>query len=100
MANKVTPIDVWRKQTSRGPIDGGGNPPYDGDMELRVKALESTVSDIRERLAKIDARLDSVATSTDLHKEIGAQTWKLVTFVTGFGSILCAAVYFIATHVK
>ena len=56
------------------------------------------------RLSKIEARLDALiptlATKEDLHREINAQTWRLVTFVTIVGSGLAAAVYFIATHTR
>jgi hypothetical protein len=39
------------------------------------------------------------ATKEDLHKEINAQTWKLVTFVCGFGTALVGATYFIVKHI-
>jgi len=71
---------------------GSGNntsnqPPGPTDMELA------------ERVARIETRLESFATKEDLHRELNSQTWKLVTFVTGFGTILTAAVYFIAKHI-
>ena len=52
------------------------------------------------RLAKIEALLPTLATKEDLHREINAQTWRLVTFVTLVGGGLTAAVYFVATHVR
>ncbi|MCM2546211.1 hypothetical protein ACVCII_03950 [Burkholderia glumae] len=69
-------------------------------METRVSALEAANLDTRDRLARIETRLDFVATKDDLHREISAQTWKLVTFVCGFGTALVAATYFLATHAK
>lgn len=36
----------------------------------------------------------------DLHREINAQTWRLVTFVCSFGTALVAGTYFIATHFR
>ena len=82
-------------------------------MESRVKKLEALAEDSRDRLTSIEARMDLFATKSDIgnlksdignlaatmHKEINAQTWKLVTFVCGFGGLLTAAVYFIAKHV-
>ncbi|PRH37743.1 hypothetical protein C6V07_01520 [Burkholderia gladioli] len=81
-------------------FDGGGGSGDDGSMEARIAALEAANVDTRERLARIETRLDFVATKDDLHREISAQTWKLVTFVCGFGTALVAATYFLATHAK
>ncbi len=74
-------------------------------MDERVKKLEEFAAEARTelraidtRLTKIEAKLDNFATTADLHKEINAQTWKLVTFVCGFGTALVAATYFIAKH--
>ncbi|MBR7961213.1 hypothetical protein KDW41_12235 [Burkholderia vietnamiensis] len=85
--DRVTPVDIG---------GGGGN---DGGMEARISALEAASSETRERLARIETRLESVATKEDLHREINAQTWKLVTFVCSFGTALVAATYFLATHI-
>lgn len=75
----------------------GGGPPYDAAMEARVSALEAAIKHLatKEDLVRVEGVL-----RTELHKEIGAQTWKLVTFVCGFGTALVAATYFIAklTH--
>ncbi|KVE33734.1 hypothetical protein WS68_11205 [Burkholderia sp. TSV86] len=75
-------------------------------METRISALEAANLETRDRLARIETRLDSVATKADLldvkatlHQEINAQTWKLVTFVCSFGTALVAATYFLAKHV-
>jgi hypothetical protein len=78
---------------------GRGGPPYNGDMEARVEKLEAAIPDIRDRLIKIEARLDMTATREDLHREMTAQTWRLVTFVTSIGAALVAATYFIARTV-
>lgn len=45
---------------------GGGDGPSDGDMEARVRELEKTMTDVRERLAKIDGRLEHTATKNDV----------------------------------
>lgn len=92
---------------ARPPFDncsGGGD---DGGMEARISALEAANNDTRDRLARIETRLDTVATRADLldmkaalHLEINAQTWKLVTSVCSFGMALVAATYFMAKHVS
>ena len=67
------------------------------DMEARVPALEEAITAIKLDLAVLKA---TVATKEDLHKEMNAQTWRLVTFVCGFGTALVGATYFLATHIK
>ncbi|MBM2884067.1 hypothetical protein JFK97_06655 [Chromobacterium phragmitis] len=90
-------------------VEHAGGPPHNGDMEARISKLEAIAETTRDRLAGVETRLtvieQAMATKedlhllrADLHKEINAQTWKLVTFVCGFGSALVAAVYFIAKH--
>ncbi|WP_146131893.1 hypothetical protein [Chromobacterium amazonense] len=83
-------------------VEHAGGPPHNGDMEARVSKLEAIAEATRDRLTGVETRLSiierTMATKEDLHKEINAQTWKLVTFVCGFGSALVAAVYFIAKH--
>jgi hypothetical protein len=87
-------------------IDNGGGGDDHGGMEARLAALEAANLETRDRLARIETRLDDVATKADLsdlridfHKEINAQTWKLVTFVCGFGTTLVGATYFVAKYV-
>jgi hypothetical protein len=69
-------------------------------MEARISALEAANLETRDRLIKIETRMDSLASKEDLHKELSAQTWRLVTFVCSFGTALVAATYFIAKHVS
>lgn len=54
-------------------MSGGGNTGGDGggsDLESRVGALEKAIPDIRERLVRVEMRLDSIestmATKTDI----------------------------------
>jgi hypothetical protein len=109
MTNNVISPDAWKKQV--GLVEGGGEPPYDGGMEARITTLEQANLETRDRLARIETRLESVATKADLaelrgemgsalHREINAQTWKLVTFVCSFGTALVAATYFFAKHIS
>lgn len=89
----------------------GGEPPYDGGMEARLKVLEEFAQVTRDRLTRIETKLDQFATKADiastegnlkadLHKAIGEQTWKLITWMTGISTALIAATYFIARNVK
>jgi hypothetical protein len=90
----------------RPPFDNCRGDGDDRSMEARISALEAANNDTRDRLARIETRLDTVATRADLldmkaalHLEINAQTWKLVTSVCSFGTALVAATYFMAKHV-
>ena len=87
-------------------IDNGGGGGEDGGMEARLAALEATSLETRDRLARIETRLDDVATKKDLsdiqvdiRREINAQTWRLVTYVCSFGTALVGATYFVAKYV-
>lgn len=83
----------------QGPsVDGNAGSGDDGGMEARISALEAANLETRDRLIKIETRMDSLASKEDLHKELSAQTWRLVTFVCSFGTALVAATYFIAKH--
>lgn len=77
-------------------LNSGGEPPDNRDMEARVAALEAAIKHLadKEDLMRAEGSLRS-----ELHKEINAQTWKLVTFVCSFGTALVAATYFIARNV-
>ena len=68
-------------------------------METRIAKLEDFAADTRERLARIEVRLEQTATSDEIHKEISSLTWRLMTFICTFGTALVAATYFLAKHV-
>lgn len=82
-------------------VDGGGGNGNDGGMEARISALESANLETRDRLARIETRLDSVTTKADLHeavsnieKSLHALTWRII----GSCALLVGAAYFIAKH--
>jgi hypothetical protein len=85
-------------------LDGGRDQPDDEGMdqwqesvEARLAALERDVAIIRSNYA---TKEDLHREMEGLHKEINTQTWRLVTFVCGFGTALVAATYFIVTHAR
>lgn len=69
-------------------------------MDARVAKLEEFAVETRERMARMETRLEQTVTSAELHKEMNAQTWRLITFVCSFGAALVGITYFLATHVK
>ncbi len=78
---------------------GGGSPPIappgasgDNDgMQERIKALESFAQEARERLARIETKLDAKAEKSDLLKTevrlilLGAGAWTSLLFVLAKG---------------
>lgn len=48
------------------PLHGGGEPPDNGPMDARVAELEDFALDTRERLARIETKLDTFASKSDL----------------------------------
>jgi hypothetical protein len=64
-------------------------------MEARVVALEEFAIDARDRLARIETRLDTFATKADLHRELHGMTWRLF----GGASALVGIVYWIARNI-
>lgn len=72
-------------------------------MQERLARFEKFEIDTRDRLARIETRLDMFATKSDLtalkadlYKELHGMTWKLL----GGASALVTAVYFIAKNVS
>lgn len=72
-------------------------------MESRAAKIENDIVEMKGDIAamKVDIAIiqATFASKDDMHREISALTWRLVTFVCGFGTALVAATYFIATNV-
>jgi hypothetical protein len=78
-------------------LDGGRDQPDDEGMDQWQESVEARLAALERDVAIIRS---NYATKEDLHKEINTQTWRLVTFVCGFGTALVAATYFIVTHAR
>ena len=68
-------------------------------MQARLEKLETFAEETRDRLARIESKLDDMprvfASKADLHEALHSLTWKLI----GVSGALVAAVYFIARNV-
>ena len=53
-------------------VEVGGGPPYDGDMNARIEKLEVFADETRERLARVEVKLDHI------EKEVGQVKWWIV----------------------
>jgi hypothetical protein len=69
-----------------------------GNMENRVTELEVWMLGVRDRLTRIETRLDYL--EEKIHKDMKSLIWRLVTFVCGFGTTLVLATYFVVLHTK
>lgn len=49
------PIEIWK-----GRVEGGDEPPHNGDMEARVVKLEALAEKTGERLNAVDLRLSKI----------------------------------------
>ena len=98
MAERIVHFPSNRARTTdkAGPIDTGGGGGNDGGMDARLAKLEAVVPTLA---TKEDLVREIGSVRAEIHKEINAQTWRLVTFVTGFGTALVAATYFVAKYV-
>lgn len=79
--------------TPIGRIDSGGGPPEDGKMEARVSALEQTMAEVRERLARIEATMATKDDVTALIKwmvglaiGISVAAITIITFVLNYAA--------------
>jgi hypothetical protein len=78
----------------------GGEPPYDGGMEARVSKLEEFAVEVRDRLARIETRMDSFVTKADLHQELHSMTWRIIGSTIGLGIALIGAMAWIVKNVS
>jgi len=64
-------------------------------MEARIIDLEAFAVDARDRLARIETRMDTFATKVDLHRELHVMTWRLF----GGARTLVGIVYWTAINI-
>ncbi|NWA25484.1 hypothetical protein HX866_11310 [Pseudomonas gingeri] len=99
--------DLDRERERNG---GPNEPPGGGEMDARVAALEKAIPDIRERLARVETKLDNVektmatksdlealqgTISADLHKVIGDSTWRFVQVAVVLAGLAFTAAKFV-----
>lgn len=71
-----------------------------GNLEKDVAQVKTDVAVIRSNyVTKEDLHREIGLLHKEFHKEIGSQTWRFVTFVTGAFGAIVTVTYFIAKHV-
>lgn len=78
--------------------DGDGHGPYDGGMEQRVAALEGFASDAKERLTRIETKLDSTVTKADLAEAMNSQIKWMVGTALGLGAAAITVIAFVLNN--
>jgi hypothetical protein len=69
-------------------------------VQARIIDLEKFSIETRDRLTRIETRLDTFATKADLHHELHSMTWKLLGGAMAGSTALVAAVYWMACNVR
>lgn len=86
------------------PLDSSGGRADDDWMDDTMARLEKLAEENSARLTVLERDVavirSNYATKEDVQRAIAAQTWRLVTFVCGFGTALVTATYFIFAHTR
>jgi len=73
--------------------------PENGAMKHQASAQARGTSSLRDRLIRVEARLEHMPTRCELHRAITGQTWRIVTWTTGVCTALTTATFAIAKWV-
>lgn len=87
--------------------DNGGGGTGDSGLEKRVEALEKALPDLRERLVRVETRLERMATTddlralkgeiaTELHKALNDQTWRVIGAICVIAGLAFTAAKYIS----
>lgn len=78
--------------------DASGQPPYDGSMESRVIKLEDFAVETRDRLTRIETKLDANATKAEMH-DLKAELIKwMVGLTVGLGAAAITVMTFVLNN--
>ena len=81
-------LPAREKHETPEPIDSGGEPPDDGDMNTRLTALETRFDTVLPTLA---SKADIGELRADVHKiSSDISRWTLATMITIIGTMLAA----------
>lgn len=97
--NKVIDISSVRRQ-----LRGDGEPPDNGGMELieRVGHLETDMKDVRDRLTRIEVRIDAIdshmATKADLAEAMNGMVKWIVGTAVALGATAITVMTFVLNN--
>jgi len=79
-------------------FDNPRPPAEDGRMEVRVTKLEADVVEIRERLIRIETRLDQTATKEDLERAVATVIKWSIGLMFGFTTMTIIVMTFVLNY--
>jgi len=79
-------------------LQSSGGPPHNEGMEARVAKLEDFAQDTRERLTRIETKLDSFATKADLQEMSGSMIKWMVGTAVGLGVAAITVMTFVLNN--
>ncbi|WP_434771239.1 hypothetical protein [Pseudomonas entomophila] len=65
-------MEEYRQEKGEHTKHGGGRPPGSGELEARVAALEKASQDVREKLVRLETKLESIENNMATKAEIVA----------------------------
>lgn len=101
----VTPIrsDLSGTVAKAGHLDGGGDGGDDGGMEARIASLEKTMVEVRERLTRIETKIDGIdkvgATKDGVTADLNKLESTLIKWFVATATALAAMAFAIARYV-
>jgi len=70
-----------------------------GALKVETEKLSEKVDACATDVTRLLALSPTYATKADLHEEISKQTWRIFTYITSYGTLVVAAVYYMARYV-
>ncbi len=99
MADALFDLDAQRRLREIERKLHNGTPPTDnGDMEARVTALEDFAKDAKERLTRIETKLDHTATKADVAEAANSQIKWMVGTAAGLGVAAITVMTFVLNN--
>lgn len=93
-------LNLMVDETDPAPLAKGGGGGNDGRMEARVAELEKTMSGVRERLASIEAKVDSVDKYGAKSHEISALESRMTRWFIGTALAIGGIAFAIARFIS
>lgn len=79
-------------------LRSAGGPPDNGQMETRVTRLEEFAQETRDRLTRIETKLDTFATKADLQEMSGSMIKWMVGTAVGLGVAAITVMTFVLNN--
>lgn len=99
MADSVHDMEAYRRiREIEVRLEGGGGPPHNDGMETRVAKLEDFALETRDRLTRIETKLDTFATKADLQEMSSSMVKWMVGTAVGLGVAAITVMTFVLNN--